>query len=68
MAYNHADILSGSPYYDDFNDTEKFLRILFKPDILFKPENLPNYRHYFKIKFPSLEVMFSRMEVLFLVE
>jgi len=31
MAYNHADILSGSPYYDDFNDTEKFLRILFKP-------------------------------------
>ena len=31
MAYNHADILSGSPYYDDFNDTEKFLKILFKP-------------------------------------
>jgi hypothetical protein len=31
MAYNHADILSGSPYYDDFNDTKNFLRILFKP-------------------------------------
>jgi hypothetical protein len=31
MAYNHADILSNSPYYDDFNDTKNFLRILFKP-------------------------------------
>jgi hypothetical protein len=31
MAYNHADILSNSPYYDDFDDTKNFLRILFKP-------------------------------------
>jgi hypothetical protein len=31
MAYKHTDILSGSPYYDDFADTKNFLRILFKP-------------------------------------
>lgn len=31
MAYNHPDILSGAPYYDDFDDTKNFLRILFKP-------------------------------------
>lgn len=31
MAYNHANILSNSPYYDDFDDTKNFLRILFKP-------------------------------------
>ena len=31
MSYNHSDILSNSPYYDDFDDTKNFLRILFKP-------------------------------------
>lgn len=31
MTYNHNDILSGTPYFDDFDDTKKFLRILFKP-------------------------------------
>ena len=31
MAYKHTDILSGSPYYDDFDDAKNFLRVLFKP-------------------------------------
>ena len=31
MTYNHNDILSGTPYFDDFDDSKKFLRILFKP-------------------------------------
>jgi len=31
MTYNHSDILSSSPYYDDFDDTKNFLKILFKP-------------------------------------
>jgi len=31
MGYNHPEILKSNPYYDDFDDTKKFLRILFKP-------------------------------------
>jgi hypothetical protein len=31
MGYNHPEILKSSPYYDDFDDTKNFLRILFKP-------------------------------------
>jgi hypothetical protein len=31
MGYNHPDILKSNPYYDDFEDTKNFLRILFKP-------------------------------------
>ena len=31
MAYKHNDLLSLDPYFDDFDDTKKFLRILFKP-------------------------------------
>jgi hypothetical protein len=31
MAYKHNDLLSLNPYFDDFDDTKKFLRILFKP-------------------------------------
>lgn len=31
MSYNHSDILSDSPYYDDFDDAKNFLKILFKP-------------------------------------
>ena len=31
MGYKHPDILKSAPYYDDFDDANKFLRILFKP-------------------------------------
>ena len=31
MGYNHPEILKSNPYYDDFDDTKKFLRVLFKP-------------------------------------
>lgn len=31
MGYNHPEILESNPYYDDFSDTKKFLRVLFKP-------------------------------------
>jgi len=31
MTYSHPDILKNTPYNDDFEDTKKFLRILFKP-------------------------------------
>jgi hypothetical protein len=31
MGYNHPDLLRSNPYYDDFEDTKNFLRILFKP-------------------------------------
>ena len=31
MTYMNNKILSGNPYFDDFDDTKKFLRILFKP-------------------------------------
>ena len=33
MGYNHPDILKSSPYYDDFENTKNFLRILFKPGV-----------------------------------
>ena len=31
MTYNHPDFLNNNPYNDDFEDTKRFLRILFKP-------------------------------------
>ena len=31
MTLKHPEILSNSPYYDDFNEAKKFLRVLFKP-------------------------------------
>ena len=31
MTYMNNEILSGNPYFDDFDDAKKFLRILFKP-------------------------------------
>jgi len=31
MGYKHPEILKSNPYYDDFDDTKKFLRVLFKP-------------------------------------
>ena len=31
MTYKHNDILSGTPYFDDFQETKNFLKILFKP-------------------------------------
>lgn len=31
MGYNHPDILKSNPYYDDFEDTKNFLKMLFKP-------------------------------------
>ena len=31
MTYNHPDFLKNNPYNDDFEDTKRFLRILFKP-------------------------------------
>ncbi len=31
MTYNHPDFLKNNPYNDDFEDTKRFLRIVFKP-------------------------------------
>jgi len=31
MTYTHPDFLANNPYNDDFDDTKRFLRILFKP-------------------------------------
>lgn len=31
MPYKHPDIQSNAPYYDDFEETKNFLKVLFKP-------------------------------------
>lgn len=31
MPYKHPEIQSNSPYYDDFDETKNFLKVLFKP-------------------------------------
>lgn len=31
MTYYHPDFLKNTPYFDDFDDTKRFLKILFKP-------------------------------------
>ena len=37
---NKTTNLNVSPYFDDFNENDNYYKVLFKPGVLFKQENL----------------------------
>jgi hypothetical protein len=56
--------LNVSPYFDDFDPTKNYYKVLFKPGYPVQARELTGFNQFFKIKLSNLEIMFLKKDLL----